>query len=495
MALPRELAQLIELAHRTNPTWRAYTSLLSNQDAAQAFQSAPKQGKLYGHAVAVKDLFCTRELPTTAASRFLQDYKSPFEATVVTRLKAQGALILGKTNMDEFGMGSANIHSHFGPALNPSGPLTSSATETPRVAGGSSGGSAAAVAAGLARIAIASDTGGSTRLPAAYCGVLGFKPSYGLLSRWGMIAYASSLDCVGLMAKEIRNVQTAFGKYVLQAHDPNDPTSVPQDVRLRIAERTKSMTPRWKEADLAGLRVGVPAEYFLAELSPSVLPPFRRALQSLRDHGATLHSISLPSTPSALSAYYVLASAEASSNLARFDGIRFGTRQDPTSKSPSSLLYASSRSTGFGNEVQKRILLGTYALTAEAMDNYFLQAQRVRRMIRNEFERVFKRGSVLNDDGDGNKREREEGVDVLLYPSAISTAPLLSAVRSGELDDISGYVQDVLNVPASLAGLPAVSVPFGRSQEDGWPVGVQVAGQWGEDALVMDVAKVLQEDA
>ncbi|KDE06878.1 hypothetical protein MVLG_02766 [Microbotryum lychnidis-dioicae p1A1 Lamole] len=495
MALPRELAQLVELAHRTNPTWRAYTSLLSLKDATQAFHSLPQQGKLYGHAIAVKDLFCTCEFPTTASSRFLQHYASPIEATVVSRLKAQGGLIFGKANMDEFGMGSANIHSHFGPTLNPSGPETSSATGTAaRVAGGSSGGSAAAVAARIARIALASDTGGSTRLPAAYCGVLGFKPSYGLLSRWGMIAYASSLDCVGIMAKEVEDVQTTFD--VLQAHDPKDPTSTPQDVRLRITDRTNSLPSRWKEGDLTGLRIGVPAEYFLSELSPFVLPPLRCALQSLQNRGAILRSISLPWTPSALSAYYVLASAEASSNLARFDGIRFGTRSDPPSVTgpgvSNSPLYASSRSSGFGKEVQKRLLLGTYALTAEAFDNYFLQAQRVRRLIREEFDQTFRRSSVLTNAGEEDGEANEEGVDLLLYPSAISTAPLLSAVQG---DEVSGYVQDVLNVPASLAGLPAISVPFGRSQEDGWPVGVQLAGQWGEDGLVLVVAKLLQEEA
>ncbi|KAL8278213.1 hypothetical protein RQP46_009386 [Phenoliferia psychrophenolica] len=440
--LPTELASSLQQAYSLNPRLNAFTAILSPADALVASSAASKHaGPLAGVPIAVKDVFCTKDLPTTAASRMLRDYVSPFEATVVERLKAAGGVIMGKTNMDEFGMG-----------------------------------------------ALASDTGGSTRLPAAYCGVVGLKPSYGLLSRWGMLAYASSLDCVGIMAKEVRDVQTTFG--VLSAYDRNDPTSAPVDARARI-ESSARWTPRSSKTDLTGLRIGVPAEYFLADLSPEVLPAFRRVLEQLRSMGATLSSVSIPSTPLSLSAYYVIASAEASSNLARFDGVRFGFRSSLDVPSGNlengerSPLYAATRSEGFGDEVKKRILLGTHALSAEAFDNYYLQSQRIRQLLRTEFDDVFRSPSPLH--ADAGSGADPTGVDVLLHPSAISTAPLLNSHRSAT----AGYVQDILNVPASLAGLPAVSVPAGRA-EDGWPVGVQVVAQWGADSLVLAVGEAIE---
>ncbi|ORY80236.1 amidase signature domain-containing protein [Leucosporidium creatinivorum] len=498
--LPRELTAIIEAAHRLNPRLAAFTSLLSPQDVALAFNEAPR-GPLHGVPVAVKDVFCTTQLPTTAASRMLRDYTSPFDATVVKRLREAGALIHGKTNMDEFGMGSTNLNSYFGPALNPSGPHLAKVEDgEARVAGGSSGGSAAAVAAGLCRIALASDTGGSTRLPAAYCGVAGLKPSYGLLSRWGMIAYASSLDCVGIMAKEVGDVRTTLD--VLSAFDEKDPTSAPQDARDRIAEHDDSLSPTWTSTNLSGLRIGVPAEYFLAELSPTVMPSFRRTLESLQAKGAILSSVSLPSTPLALSAYYVLASAEASSNLARFDGTRFGARAVEQEADPAtrSALYAASRSQGFGKEVQKRLLLGTYALSAEAFDNYYLQAQRVRQLIRREFDSIFRLPSPLIPPS-SSTTSNNAGVDLIIHPSSIGVAPRLrpSNTTTTPASSIASYTQDALNVPISLAGLPGLSVPAGVSagEEDGegkgWPVGVQIAGQWGSDKLVLKVGEAVEE--
>ncbi|KAF9005867.1 amidase signature enzyme [Hymenopellis radicata] len=402
--------------------------------------------------VGVKSNICTSELTTTCSSGILKDFVSPFNATVVDLLKASGAQVIGKTNCDEFGMGSLNINSVHGPVVNPWEP-----TER-RSAGGSSGGSAAAVAAGLCDVALGTDTGGSVRLPAAYCGVVGLKPSYGLLSRWGVVPYADSLDCVGILAKDVALTQKVFD--ILNVHDPQDPTSVPSSARNN------------GPTQLRNLRVGVPQEYFLAELSPSVIDATKRTLKALKTQGVTIVPVSLTSTSYALSAYYVIASAEASSNMARYDGVQYGTRVSPppgSDLSKVSDVYSYTRTEAFGSEVKKRILLGTYSLSADAFDNYFLQAQRVRQLVKEDFDRAF------------------HHVDVLVHPSAIRTAPLLDSASDG----LDSYVQDVLTVPASLAGLPAVSIPV-RNSEDGWPVGVSVVGQWGADELVMKVGQLIE---
>ncbi|KAG5350283.1 hypothetical protein C0989_011753 [Termitomyces sp. Mn162] len=342
------------------------------------------------------------------------------------------------------------------------------AGEAPRVAGGSSGGSAAAVAAGMCRVALGTDTGGSTRLPASYCGVVGLKPSYGLLSRWGVVSFADSLDCVGIFGADVESVREVFG--VLDVYDGRDATSASVERRERAQGRWRR---RVEELGLAGgrldgVRVGVPQvsgtegwqEYFPKEMTEDVVGLVRRALRGLKERGAEIVPVSLPSTEYALSAYYVLASAEASSNLARFDGVQYGMNV----RAPQGLgltagqRYAYTRSAGFGGEVQRRILLGTYALSAGKFDNYFLQAQRVRELVRRDFERVF--GEV----------------DVLVHGSAVRTAPVLGERPEG----VEAYVQDVLTVPASLAGLPALSVAVG----EGEPVGVSVVGDRGAEEMV-----------
>ncbi|KAG8762297.1 Trimeric GatFAB AmidoTransferase(AdT) complex subunit [Ceratobasidium sp. 423] len=401
--------------------------------------------------------------------------------TSVTRTREQqctkraGGVIIGKTNCDEFGMGSLNTHSAFGPVTNPfdSGPA--------RSAGGSSGGSAAAVAADLCFAALGTDTGGSIRLPAAYCGVVGFKPSYGMISRWGVVSYADSLDCVGILAKSVGDVELVYD--VLSRYDPRDPTSAPEDLRQAANQKTATRIDKLSGSDrLDGVRIGIPQEYFPHELDPSSLVPFRTLLGSLRSLGAHLVSVSLPNTSYALSAYYVLASAEASSNLARYDGIRFGLRVDPERElSDGASAYKATRTAGFGREVKKRILLGTYALSADAFENYFLQAHRVRALVRSDFDRVFGKSVLASGDEAGI-------VDVLVHPSAIRTAPPLDS----NPDALDAYVQDVLTVPASLAGLPALSVPCGHGP-DGWPVGASIVGQWGFDQLVCRVGQQVQD--
>ncbi|KAK4052231.1 Trimeric GatFAB AmidoTransferase(AdT) complex subunit [Microbotryomycetes sp. JL221] len=506
MALPRELVQLVHETTLLNQKIRALNHVVSVKELTRAYaelsDGANTQQRLREWPVVVKDVFCTTTEPTTASSRMLERFTSPFDATVVSRLRRAGALILGKANMDEFGMGSENKNSIFGSVVNPAKLNTTSdqASAKLRSAGGSSGGSAAAVASGMCRIALGSDTGGSTRLPAAYCGVVGLKPSYGLLSRFGMITYASSLDCVGIMAKRVADIRTTYK--VLSAFDERDPTSVPQDVRDTLADRMETLPIQANGNDLTGLRIGVPQQFFPSELSTSVLSSLRKALQLLVDRGAQVFSVTLPSTPLALSAYYVLASAEASSNLARYDGIRYGHRDLESEQiGERTQLYARTRSQGFGREVQKRILLGTFALSAEAFDNYFLRAQKVRQQIRQEFDDVFRYKSILTSQ---TFDDNLNGVDVLVYPSAISTAPNLvesaqtpdstsSEKPTKQIQSTNSYVQDVLNTPASLAGLPAISVPVGGGEADGWPVGVQIAAQWGDDELVLRVAESLQD--
>ncbi|KAJ7663794.1 amidase signature domain-containing protein [Mycena polygramma] len=446
----------------------------------------PEHLPLHNIAIGVKDNICTSDMPTTSSSAMLKEFTSPFDATVVSLLRQAGADIVGKLNCDEFGMGSLNVHSVHGPVVNPFQPASSSvpwAEREKRSAGGSSGGSAASVAAGMCYAALSTDTGGSTRLPASYCGVFGLKPSYGLISRWGVISFADSLDCVGVMAKHVSGTKRVFD--ILNAYDEKDPTSASPETR-RLA--SKAAAHAWPESSLADLRIGIPHEYFPSELSDQVRTPVRAAIEGLKSRGATIVPVSLPSTPYALSAYYVISSAEASSNMARYDGVRYGLHvplPPGADLTNSASMYARTRSAGFGPEVQKRILLGTYALTADAFDNYFLQAQRIRQLVRDDFNGVFRVPDVLSSP---TGEERPDGVDVLIHPSAIRTAPPLEAVDS---DDLQTYVQDVLTVPASLAGLPALSVPL-KSQGEEWPVGVSVVGQWGCDDTVLRVGHFIE---
>ncbi|KAJ3485869.1 hypothetical protein NLI96_g4644 [Meripilus lineatus] len=438
----------------------------------------------------------------------LENFSSPYDATVVRLLTEAGAQIVGKANCDEFGMGSLNTYSIHGPVVNPHQALNSTVPWTERErrsAGGSSGGSAAAVRAGLCDTALGTDTGGSVRLPASYCGVVGLKPSYGLISRWGVVSFADSLDCVGILGKSVSSVERVFG--VVSKYDPKDPTAATIETRQKASRACIQSMDLWGcgegSGPLSGLKIGVPQEYFPAELNDKILTPLRTVLDGLKSRGATIVSVNLPSTPYALSAYYVIASAEASSNLARYDGIQYGLRVDPPPGSDTrkvSTVYSHTRSKGFGPEVQRRILLGSYALSADAFDNYFLQAQKVRSLIRSDFDRVFKISSPLTatlrgDISTAHGPAKTLGVDVLLHPSAIRTAPLLpnpDTTGSKESNDLDAYVQDVLTVPASLAGLPAMSVPAGLG-EDGWPVGVSVVGQWGCDEMVMSVGKVVED--
>ncbi|OJA09238.1 hypothetical protein AZE42_09212, partial [Rhizopogon vesiculosus] len=391
---------------------------------------------------------------------------------------------------------SLNVNSVHGPVVNPYRTLNEKlipwAKRERRSAGGSSGGSAAAVAAGMCDAALGTDTGGSVRLPASYCGITGLKPSYGLISRWGVVSFADSLDCVGVLGKSIDTVKIVFDS--ISSYDPKDPTAATPCIRGKaqasVEALISALDTNTSKPDLSALRIGIPQEYFPTELDTTIVTAVRKVLKRLSSLGAQLIPVSLPSTPYALSAYYVIASAEASSNLARYDGVQYGTRSPPlpgTDKSKPSNVYAHTRSAGFGAEVQKRILLGTYALTADAFDNYFLQAQRVRQLVKSDFDSAFRVPNARLSSSPPNA----DGVDILLHPSAIRTAPPLDSDATSGLDP---YLQDVMTVPASLAGLPALSLPAG-SAADGWPVGISIVGQWGSDELVLRIGKVIQRTA
>ncbi len=409
-------------------------------------QARRPAGALAGVPIAVKDNICTLDLPTTCGSRMLEGYVSPYDATAVRRLRAEGAIIIGKTNLDEFAMGSSTENSAYGPTRNP--------RDRTRVPGGSSGGSAAAVSARLVPGALGSETGGSVRQPAAFCGIVGAKPSYGRVSRYGLVAFASSLDHIGTLARNVEDA--ALLLRVIAGPDPLDSTCA------------REMVPGFREhllGEAKGLVIGVPREYFPEELDPAIARACRGALDNLTRMGAEVREISLPSTGYAIPAYYVIAPAEASSNLARYDGVRYGLRAQHAHSTAA--LYEQTRSAGFGAEVKRRIMLGTYALSAGYYEQYYGRAQVVRERIRADFRRVF-----------------ADGVDVIFTP----TTPT-PAFRVGEKvdDPYEMYLSDIFTVTANLAGLPAISVPIGSVDE--LPIGGQIlADRWREDLMFLAAA-------
>src|SRR5690242_8649375 len=474
------------------------TELLSRRAKASSDNNRHDVGD---KPIAIKDNICTTVLKTTASSGILRNFESPYDATVVKLLQDAGAVVVGKTNMDEFGMGSHSTHSHAGPVK-----MQRHAYEEQRSSGGSSGGSALAVATAQCWAALGTDTGGSVRLPAAYTGVVGFKPSYGLLSRWGVIAYANSLDTVGIMGKNVGDVKAIYGKPSrlsppslitltsnpdkLNHYDPQDPTSLPPSTRAKLG-RDSTKQPRSR-------RIGIPLDYNIRTLQPAIRKAWMRTLRYLWEQGHSLHPVRLPATQHALSAYYILAPAEASSNLAKYDGVRYGSRADGIDGTPESVLFAKTRGQGFGSEVQRRILLGAFTLSAQAIYNYFIQAQKVRRLVQQDFNTVFLKQNPLNDQV-AQATEEAEKVDVIVCPTAPTSAPFLAELK--DQDSISAYMNDVLTVPASLAGLPAISVPVqtthedqGVAQQNGCveeTAGIQIIGQYGDDDLVLQVAEAV----
>ena len=412
-------------------------------------------GLLEGIPLGVKDLFCTAGVATTACSRILQGFTPPYESTVTANLWAQGAVMLGKLNCDEFAMGSANETSAFGPAINP----WQGTEKIDLVPGGSSGGSASAVAARSALMATGTDTGGSIRQPAAFCGVVGLKPTYGRCSRWGIVAFASSLDQAGPFTRTVAD--NALMLQAMAGHDAKDSTSSDaplQDVMTAVGQGVK------------GMKIGVPREYVMDGMDPDVMALWQQGQDWLRQAGAELVGVSLPHTKYALPTYYIIAPAEASSNLARYDGVRYGLRVEAESLDQ---MYEATRAAGFGEEVQRRILIGTYVLSAGYYDAYYLKAQKVRRLIKQDFDSVF------------------DTVDALLTPATPSAAFAVGR----EIDDpVVNFLNDVFTVPANLAGLPGMSVPAGVNA-DGLPLGLQVLGKPYDEASLYRVAGVLEQAA
>ncbi|TVR84477.1 MAG: Asp-tRNA(Asn)/Glu-tRNA(Gln) amidotransferase subunit GatA [Rhodospirillales bacterium] len=433
---------------------------LQRADAADArFAAGEPLGPLDGIPIAVKDLFCTEGVLTTAGSHILDGFVPPYESTVSAKLRQAGAVMVGKANLDEFAMGSANITSHYGPVKNPWGPRDG----RDLVPGGSSGGSAAAVAARLALGATGTDTGGSIRQPASFCGIVGLKPTYGRCSRYGIIAFASSLDQAGPMTRTVEDAAIMLG--AMAGHDARDSTSAPVAVPDYAAALDGSLN-----TSLNGLRVGIPAEYRIDGMAAEIGALWDKGVAWLEAAGAEVKAVSLPHTRHALATYYIIAPAEASSNLARYDGVRYGLRVDGATLDE---MYMKTRGEGFGTEVRRRVLIGTYVLSAGYYDAYYLKAQKVRALIAADFREAF------------------QAVDVILTPTAPSDA---FAIGERMDDPVTMYLNDVFTVPTSLAGLPGISVPAGLSAR-GLPLGLQLIGRPFDELTVLKAARAIENAA
>ena len=446
-AVAKETGARLAAASGLNATLHWSQELLDAE--AARVDAMPSRGTLAAVPIAIKDNIVTIEAPTTCASRILEGYVSPYNATAVNRLRAAGAMIAAKANMDEFAMGSSTEHSAFGRVKHPLDPS--------RVPGGSSGGSAALVAAGVVPAALGSETGGSVRQPASFCGVVGVKPSYGRVSRFGLVAFGSSLDCISAFGRTVEDAARVLG--AMSGHDPLDSTTL---------ERPPMVVPA-ALPDLKGLRIGLPREYFPADLHPGVAAAMERTKAAVRRLGAELVDVSLPNSAYAVPTYYIVAPAEAAANLARYDGVRYGPRKVGPDGDIRAL-YQATRGEGFGPEVQRRILVGTYVLSAGYYDAYYRKAQRVRARIADDFRRAF-----------------AGGVDLLLTP----TTPT-PAFRAGEKteDPVSMYLADIFVCAISLAGLPALSIPVGRSE--GLPVGAQLIAPYFEDERMLAAAGAIE---
>jgi aspartyl-tRNA(Asn)/glutamyl-tRNA(Gln) amidotransferase subunit A len=434
---------------------------LARAKAADERLRAADAPKMCGIPIGIKDLFCTQGVVSQAASRILAGFRPEYESTVTRSLANAGAVMLGKLNMDEFAMGSSNESSAYGPAINPWRRAGDDKALTP---GGSSGGSAAAVAAGLCLGATGTDTGGSIRQPAAFTGIVGLKPTYGRCSRWGIVAYASSLDQAGPMTRDVRDAAIMLG--AMAGHDPKDSTSAD----LPVPDFEAALTN-----DIRGKRIGIPREYRLDGLSGEIAALWARGAEMLRDAGADIVDISLPHTKYALPAYYVIAPAEASSNLARYDGVRFGHRASLDSGEGITEMYEKTRAEGFGPEVRRRVMIGTYVLSAGFYDAYYNRARRVRTLIKRDFDQAF-----------------SDGIDAILTPSTPSAAFGIGDMASA--DPVQMYLNDVFTVTVNLAGLPGISVPAGLDA-NGLPLGLQLIGRPWEEAALLNTAYVLERAA
>lgn len=448
---------VLERIESTDDKINSYITILGDE-AIKAAKQAEKEitggnrkGPLHGIPLGLKDLFVMKGAPSTSGSRMLENFYSPYNATVTQKLMDAGAVIVGKNNMDEFAMGSSNETSYFGPVRNP--------WDLERVPGGSSGGSAAAVSAGLCLGSVGTDTGGSIRQPGSLCGVVGMKPTYGRVSRHGMIAFASSLDQAGPLTRTVEDAAIILN--AITGHDQNDSTSV----NMAVPDYTANLGE-----GVRGMKIGVPREYFIEGMESEVESSVRRALEVVESCGAELIEISLPHTEYAILAYYIIAPSEASSNLARYDGVRYGYRSPNADNLRD--LYFRTRSEGFGDEVKRRIMLGTYALSSGYYDAYYRKAQKVRTLIREDFRKAF------------------EEVDVIMAPTTPETA-----FRIGHKTDdpVKMYLSDILTIPCNVSGIPGISIPCGRSSE-GLPIGLQILGKPFDEVSILKAAHTYEQN-
>jgi len=451
MTIRSNIEKVLDNAEKLNDELNSFLSIERDQALSRADELSDSDGvlPLKGLPIAVKDVLCTKGMQTTCGSRILFNYKPQYDATAVTRLKDAGAVIVGKTNMDEFAMGSSNENSAFGPVRNP--------WDTERVPGGSSGGSAAAVASGVVRVSLGSDTGGSVRQPAAFCGIIGLKPTYGRISRYGLVAFASSLDNIGIFGQASKDVAEVLE--VIAGRDPLDSTSADVPVPNMVAALGN---------DIKGKRIGVPRAWFGEGLDEDVRESVEASIENFRSLGADIVDVELPHAKYGIAVYYIIATAEASSNLARFDGVRYGFRAEESSELRQ--MYFKTREEGFGAEVKRRIMLGTYVLSSGYYDAYYAKAQKVRTLLKQDYANAF------------------EKCDAILTPTAPSVA-----FRLGEKTDdpLSMYLNDIYTVSANMAGVPGISVPCGLSK-NGLPIGLQLIGNFWSEPLLLNLASVYE---
>ena len=449
MSIKSEIEKVLDRAEKLNPELNTFLSIERDAALERAAQSENSDGPLRGAAIAVKDNICTKGMQTTCGSRILYNYEAHYDATAVTRLYEAGSVIVGKTNMDEFAMGSSNESSAFGPVRNP--------WDVERVPGGSSGGSAVAVASGVVNVSLGSETGGSVRQPASLCGIVGLKPTYGRISRYGLVAFASSLDNIGVFGRTASDIAPVLS--TIAGRDPLDPTSA--DVPVPDYSATLSR-------DISGKRLGVPRSFFGEGLDAEVRDAVEAAIENYRKLGAEIVDVELPHAKYGIAVYYIIATAEASSNLARYDGVRYGLRAEDAHELRQ--MYFRTREEGFGPEVKRRIMLGTYVLSSGYYDAYYSKAQKVRTLVKQDYQKAFAE------------------CDAIITPTSPSTA-----FRIGEKSDdpLAMYLSDIYTVSANLAGVPAVSVPCGLSS-DGLPIGLQLIGDFWSEGLLLNLAHVYE---
>ncbi|KAG0669550.1 Trimeric GatFAB AmidoTransferase(AdT) complex subunit [Maudiozyma exigua] len=454
------LKSMISQLPKVQKDFNIFTSYIKDAPITNRINDTPLSGKVG----AIKDNIATKDFPTTCASNVLKTYNSPFDATVVELLKKDGAIIIGKTNLDEFGMGSLGLHTIFEPVRNP--------LNDNWCIGGSSSGSAAAVASRISDFALGTDTGGSVRLPSAYSAIYGFKPSYGRISRWGVVAFAQSLDTVGILANDIDTIKKVF--QTLDKYDPRDPTSLNVELRDLLKENLLKVNTSDK------IKIGIPKEFIQNELAPEIKQTFLKYIESLLKHNKyDVYPVSLPSIRDSLSIYYTLAPAEAASNLAKYDGIRYGTRDTKKPDIIDGDFYNTSRS-NFGPEVKNRIILGNYNLCSEGYQNNFIKAQQLRVQMIDQFDKIFKFKNILT------KNEPIYDIDFIISPTNLNLPPLIHQGSTiSESNPLKEYMNDIFTIPMSLAGLPSISIPFVNSK----PHGIQICTQYGNDEKLLEFVK------